>query len=361
VTLFHRQGVEVSEVKTILIIAVFDLLISSIIYTQIDRTNQNIWLDRKSFAERNIYPQQNASGEAQALSPIEIAALINDCGVRTTQMTWRLYSYTFRETDTEYGVDKQGQVKSKQSKVYEVYPLIIGKRSKWVYVQVSENDTSFSAERIARERERIIKDLTEIEASAAKAPPPKTSSTSSIPRFSSYGIKVEKHSGLSKTIWFINPTDFFMSHDFYAPHRVTFMGREAIQLSFRPRPNYVYDKTNVLYPEGVEDYGHVMAQLGGIVWIDASDKVIMRLEAIPIQELSGLNALSNDSSNIPIGFELMRLPEGTWVPSRSWYNSYGREKIFWKTAINRTRKYSDFKLFKTSVEMEKLDSPPGQP
>lgn len=349
--------------KTVLIIGVLILLIPSVIYPQTARTNQNLLFNRKSLADKQIYPLQDASGESLNLSPAEIAALISECGLRTTQMTRRLYNYTFMELDTEYEVDKKGQVKSEQSKVYEVYPLIIGKRSKWVYVQVSENNVPLSAEKITRARARITKELAELEESAAKKPAPTAASTSYIPRFSSYGIRVEKHSGLSKTIWFINPTDFFVSHDFYAPRSTTFKGREAILLRFRPRPNYVFDRTNVPYQEGVEDYGRVMAQLGGSVWIDASDKVILRLEAIPAQELSSLNALPKDSPNMnaPIGFELMRLPDGTWVPSLSWYNSYGRENIFWKTAISRTRKYSDFKLFKTSVEAEKLDSPPKQP
>lgn len=345
--------------KTVAIIAILTLLVHTAIYPHTLRTNQ--LLNIENLKETAVYQPQDMSIEPLKLSADEIAALINACGLRTTQMTRRLYNYTFTETDTEYGVGKKGEVKSEQSKVYEVYPLIIGKRSKWVYVQLSENNVPFSAEKIARERERLAKELTELEETAAKTQTRTASSTQYIPRYSSYGIRVEKHNGLSKTIWFINPTDFFVSHDFYAPRRTIFKGREAILLSFRPRPSYVFDKTNVPYQEGVEDYGRVMAHLGGFVWIDASDKIIMRLEAIPVQELSSLNNQPKDSTNAPLGFELTRLPDGTWVPSLSWYNSYGRENIFWKTAINRTRKYSDFKIFKTSVEAEKLDSPTTRP
>lgn len=286
----------------------------------------------------------------------EIASLINECGVRTTRMTGRLYNSTFHVTDTDRVIDKRGQVKSEQSKVFEVYPTNIGNLRKWIYVQVGENGLAFSDEKIARERDEAIKQTQKLEQQASMAPASQTT-TLYKPRFSSYGIKVEKRGGLSRTIWFINPTDFLTSHDFYAPQRVSFNGRETFVLRFRPRPGYVYDKTNVPYPQGVEDYGHVMSQLGGRIWIDALDKVIARLEARPSREFND-SADPNPDQNAPVWFELTRLPTGTWAPSVSSYNSYGREDVFWKTPISRSLKYSDYKVFKTTAEVEKIQAEP---
>lgn len=305
---------------------------------------------------------KGASGQPVKLTPDEIAKLINECGAVTTQMTGRLYDYTFNETDNEFVIDKEGRIKSEQSRVFEVYPLKIGNRRRWIYVQVSENGVPLSAEKFAQEREHAAKQTMELEQQAAS---PQTSQASAAyrPRFSSYGIRVEKHSGFSRTIWFINPTDFLVSHDFYAPQHVTFAGRETMLLSFRPRPGYVYDRTNVPYPDGVEDYGRVLSQLGGRIWIDASDKVIVRLEAKPAREFSDARATSvaAPDPNAPVWFELTRLPNGTWTPSMSRYNSYGREDVFWKTPISRSRSYSDFKIFKTSAEVEKIEAPPVKP
>ena len=100
-----------------------------------------------------------------------------------------------------------------------------------------------------------------------------------------------------------------------------------------------------------------MAQLGGKVWIDAADKVIARLEAMPLGEISDAGASAKDQpvANAPLGFEFARLQNGTWVPSRSWYNSYGRVNVFLKTAADRAQRYSDFKLFKTTVDLQKLE------
>jgi len=289
----------------------------------------------------------------------EIADLINECGVRTTRMTGRLYNSTFHVTDTDRVIDKQGRVKSEQSKVFEVYPTNIGNLRKWIYVQVGENGVAFSDEKIARERDQAVKQTQKLEQQASLAPANQTT-TLYKPRFSSYGIKVEKRGGLSRTIWFINPTDFLTSHDFYAPQRVSFNGRETFVLHFRPRPGYVYDKTNVPYPQGVEDYGRVMSQLGGRIWIDALDKVIARLEAKPARELNDSSDKpdTNPDDNAPVRFELTRLPNGTWAPSVSSYNSYGREDVFWKTRISRSLKYSDYKVFKTTAEVEKIQAEP---
>ena len=300
-----------------------------------------------------------ADGEPLEFTADGIAKLINECGLRTTQMTGRLYNYTFQATDTEFVLDKQGRVKREDSKVSEVYPINIGNRRKWIYVQVSENGVPLSAEKIASERNRATKQALELEQQASAASAHQNNTTYE-PRFSSYGIKVEKRGGLSRTIWFINPTDFLVSHDFYAPQRISFAGRETFLLYFKPRPGYVYDKTTVPYPEGVEDYGRAMSQLGGRVWIDALDKVIVRLEAEPARELSDTSNINPDE-NAAVWFEFIRLPNGTWAPSVSRYNSYGREAVFWKTTTSRLRKYCDYKLFKTTAEVEKIEAVPKQP
>ena len=302
-----------------------------------------------------------ATGEPLSLTADEIVKLINECGARTTQMTGRLYNSTFHATDTEYLIDKQGRVKSEHSKVFEVYPINIGNRQKWIYVQVSEDGVAFSPETIAHERERAVKKTMKLEQQAHTKPAGQINASNKL-RFASYGIKVEKRSRLSRTIWFINPTDFLVSHDFYAPRLVVFAGRETFLLNFRPRRGYVYDKTNVPYPDGVEDYGRAMSQLGGRIWIDAADKVIVRLEAKPWRELSESNDASNLTAdeNAAVWFELTRLPNGTWAPSISRYNSYGREDVFWNTPISRSRKYSDYKIFKTTAEVEKIGTAPKQ-
>lgn len=295
--------------------------------------------------------------DSPALSPEQVAALVAECGRRTTRMTTRIFDYTYTETLLEYEVDEAGKVRVASERVFEVYP-VWNRKGGYVRVQVSQNGAPLGAEKVARERERAVKSLAEAEA-AARGPQAATAAEVSGPQaFTSFGIGVEQHrrGGLSKTHWSIRPTDFLTSHDFYAPARTAYQGRAAILLSFRPRPGYVYDRTNVPFKDGVEDYGRVMSQLGGRVWIDAEDKVIVRLEAFPA---GGPPRADAAPAEAPLGFESRRLPDGTWVPARSWYNSFGREDFFWKTPLSRERRYADFKRFKVDVEGVKVDAPPA--
>src|SRR3954469_704633 len=100
-------------------------------------------------------------------TPDEIARLINDCGLQTTVMANRLFNYSFNQTATDEVLDKTGHVKSTESKVYEVYPTAIGRRVRLIYVEVAENGTPLSAEKIEKQRQRAAKETEELEKLAA--------------------------------------------------------------------------------------------------------------------------------------------------------------------------------------------------
>jgi len=285
-------------------------------------------------------------------TPEEIARLINECGQRTTAMAGRLYNYSFNQTDTDEVLDKANRARSSTSKTYEVFPVAVGRRARFIYVQVSENGVALSPKKIEEQRQRAAKETEEFEKTAATPINPTSAYKSS---WWSYGIKVEKHSRLSNTYWYPRPTDFLLSSEFFAPRRVKLDGRETILLNFRLRPGYVFDKTNVAYPDGIEDYGRAMSQLAGRIWIDAADKVIARLEASPAHEVSTSQAGDTPEPDLALTYQSQRLANGTWVPAAAHYNSYGREDVFWKTPLKRSLIYADFKLFKTTADVEKLE------
>ena len=302
-------------------------------------------------------PAQTVSPVEEKLTAAEITKLIDECGSRTTEMAARVYNYSFVQTEVYKAFDKKGSVKDEYTKVFEVYPITINGRARIIYVQLSENNMPFSAEKIAAQRERAARETMDLE---------KQSRTSALVspyrvRFWSYGIKAEKHARMSRTYWYIRPTDFLLGYDFFSPQRVTIGGRETVMLSFRPRPGYIYDETNVPYPQGIADYAGAMSQLGGRIWIDAIDKVLLRVEARAASEPPDAN--SNDPAKPATAFlfEFQRQPNGTWLPSRNTYNSFGREHIFWKTSMSRSVTYSDYKLFKTTADVDKTEPAPQKP
>ncbi len=285
-------------------------------------------------------------------TPDEIAKLISDCGLQTTVMANRLFNYSFHQTATDEVLDKTGRVKSTESKVYEVYPTAIGRRVRLIYVQVAENGTPLSADKIEQQRQHAAKETEELEKLASK-PPTTTGAYKS--SWWSYGVKVEKRSGFSRTYWYLRPTDFLLSSEFFAPRMIELGGRETIVLNFRLKPGYIFDKTNVAYSVGIEDYGKALAQLGGRIWIDAADKVIARLEASPAREVAKLETSNTPEANVALIYRSKRLENGTWVAIEARYNSYGREDVFWKTSTKRSLIYADFKVFKTTADVEKTE------
>jgi hypothetical protein len=282
----------------------------------------------------------------------DIAKLIDECGLQTAVMANRLFNYSFNQTIMDEVLDKAGRVKSSDSKLYEVYPTAIGRQARLIYIQVAENGAPLSADKIEKQRQRAAKETEELSKLAAK---PTTTTISYKYKWWSFGIKVEKRSSLSRTYWYLLPTDFLLSNEFFAPRRTTINGREAILLNFRLKQGYVFDKTNVAYPVGIDDYGKAISQLAGRIWIDAADKVTVRLEASPIGEATKSQASDKPEANVALSYEFKLLPNGTWVLTEAQYNSYGREDVFWKTPLKRSNVYTNFKLFKTTADVEKTE------
>lgn len=101
----------------------------------------------------------------------------------------------------------------------------------------------------------------------------------------------------------------------------------------------------------------VLARLAGRIWIDAAEHIIMRLEALSVREANAETSTFSPESNVPVEFEYMRLPNGTWVTSLIHVNTHGRNDIFEGDRFELTLRYRDFRLFSTNVEIERLNVP----
>lgn len=311
---------------------------------------------------------QIASGKTSDLTANEIATLVRECGERTTRMSAIIfYNYSYAQTESEFEYDKQGRAGGEKSKGFEMYPV---RGRSPVRVQTSENGVPLKPEKIERERERALAELLEAERKAANAPPqPAAVSAVTQPpvkSYSSFGIVLTQRTsgGFGKMNYPLRPTDFLVSHEFYAPRRVPLDNRETVLLRFRPRPDFVFDKSNLSFGEGIDGFNRIMRQLGGRIWIDAADKTIARLEAFPVDDANFAEFIKSDEPdpNAPLGFESARLPNGVWTPRRNWLNGYAREKIFGKlTPVSRAVRFGDFKAFQTEVKAVELNAPKTAP
>ncbi len=88
---------------------------------------------------------QGALSEELNLSAAEIAALVNECGARTTRMWVQLFDYKYTQTNVEYEIDKRGQVARERTKAYEVTPV---RRRAYVFDNYKLFTTSVESEKL---------------------------------------------------------------------------------------------------------------------------------------------------------------------------------------------------------------------
>ncbi len=301
--------------------------------------------------------QVTSSGQS-SLSTAEVAELINETCMRSWAMTGRVFDYTYTVESVERELDR-GSIRREHVKVYEAYPVrrSRARRRTSVLVQLSENGVPRSAEQIGRDRRRAARDITEAEERAANIlNRPTPVSNEQLPNQNSCAFRISPERGglLGRgfNVWW---TDFLAAYDFSAPRRTLFNDRESIVLSFRPRSDLVAGSSTT----------RVLSRLGGRIWIDAVDRIIIRIEALPLQEVRGNKATMTlaalPDSNAAVAFEWTRLPNGTWLQSLFLLNTYGSEEIFEGVEVNRTSRFRDFRLFSAHVERERLDPAQGRP
>jgi hypothetical protein len=292
---------------------------------------------------------QSASTHLASLTPAEIENLVADCRVRTDSMLMRIFDYTYTHTSTFRERNERGQITRERTGMAEAYP-VRGRR--FAYVPISRNGQPVAAETIERARQRAARDLTQAEERDANSQSRRSTVSSEQSQnhpAHHFGIFYDRNTGLTRKRFSIIPIDFLQTHEFYAPRRATFNHREAIVLNFRPRTGLV----------ATDMSGRLRARLGGRIWIDAEERILMRLEALPIGELSGVNisAVTAPNANAPVAFEWIRLSNGTWLPSLNSINTYGREDVFENIRFDFSYRLSNFRLFNITIERVEINPP----
>jgi hypothetical protein len=99
--------------------------------------------------------------------------------------------------------------------------------------------------------------------------------------------------------------------------------------------------------------------MAGVVWIDAADKVVARLEAWPRPATTEQEVPSAHPDAETIVYEQMRLPNGLWVPKRIRLNAIGKAALFNGTNKDMTFEFSQYQRF--NIEVEDLQPAPLKP
>src|SRR5262249_54096904 len=160
-------------------------------------------------------------------------------------------------------LDQRGKMIEHVS-AYEAYPIIIMGHHRHVISLISEGGAPISPKRLKKERQQAAK---EIEAAERESGGQDNGApTTGAERYVTAGIGLSQY---GDGVW-IGVSQFLQQCRFGAPRYDRLADREVIALDI------LSCSSNVSAPG--EQY---LARMAGVVWIDAADKVVARLEAWP--------------------------------------------------------------------------------
>ncbi|HEU0177478.1 MAG TPA: hypothetical protein VFV58_24710 [Blastocatellia bacterium] len=265
------------------------------------------------------------------LSSVDIPLLIRDSDRLGAAMHLRLPEYTYIQTRLSRELDQRGKMVERVS-AYEAYPVKVLGTRRHVISLISEDRAPISPKRLKKEREQAAKEMETAERESALqvdgAP------TADADKYVTAGIGVSQ---AGDGVW-IGVSQFLRQCRFGAPRYDRLGDRDVIALDIHPCAGDVSDPR--------ERY---LTRMAGVVWIDAADKVVARLEAWPASETERTPPSTHPDAETLV-YEQMRLPNGLWVPKRIRLNAIGKSTLFNGTDKDMTFEFSQYQRFNTEVK-----------
>lgn len=266
--------------------------------------------------------------------PIELApaSLLEEIEKNGAAMARRLGEYTYSLRKVRRTFDKKGRLRGEEYKDYEAYPV----KGQHALVQMSANGTRATIDRVELDRKHATEALikNEEENLANKAA-----------QQGYWGAGIDGFVQGKQIYLSINPAHFFRACEFSAPRLVLLDGRETIVLDYRPRPEAQLS----LEKDWVQ-------KMTGSVWIDAADKVLIRLEG-----LAQTNTIATAQRTPNLVYQQQQISAGLWAPVLIRLNSGGEADLFRGLNNDVWFEFSNFKRFDAAGTEIKLQAPNEKP
>jgi hypothetical protein len=250
-----------------------------------------------------------------------------------------LEKYTYTQTVTKREFDKSGVMKEKETSTYEI-TFYRGRRVRRLAEKNGKPLSEEEREKQTRQLEKVIKDIDKQEAEKERKE----------------REAAEKGKPVNDDDRRVTIADVLRSSRLVNPRREQFRRREVIVFDFEPHPGYKPKK----------DVEKLMQKLSGVVWVDASDRQVVRVEARLIDSYKvGGGVLASIKPGAAFVIEQDRINDEIWLPSYAEFNLSARIFLFAGFSLNQTVKYGDYQRFNVEAEKEKLKPPseenPKQP
>jgi hypothetical protein len=303
--------------------------------------------------------------------PFDISGLVRESDLHGALMHRRLNEYTYTLVKIKRVLNDHNKVTREVVQSFEAYPC----PGQHVLIQLSQNGNALPPDEVATQRRLAGEELERAEREALKrreavaAPAAAAMEATDNPgKYLVAGISVSSNGKYLNAL--IDLSEFLRSGEFSNPHRDMLGKREAIVLNFRSR-------ADVKFPANMS----FMSKLSGTVWIDAEDKVVVRLEGWPVTATSpeakpatadikaatemktahevqdSRETQDSSESQAAIIYQQVRLPTGVWVPSLIRMNAGGDPALFNGLNWDVMFRFSDYKRYSTDVEGVQLEKP----
>ncbi len=264
-----------------------------------------------------VYAQANGPGPQPApenVAPPDPAALLKTVYENQKQIEATRKDYIFRRKDVEQALDSHGQVKSAETREYEVY--FVGP---WEIERlVSKDGKPLSEGERRRQEEDVRRQEAKARARIAKR-------------------DADEKPGQDE----ITMAKFLAADHFFNLRRETYQGHEVYAMDFEPRPDF--------HPHSLMD--KLLKALGGTIWIDEQAKQVVRLEARFLQSVKvagGLVGSLQKGGNVVL--------EQRFVNNELWMPSYmelhlDAHVFFIPKSMNVVSTYSDYRKFRVNSKV----------
>jgi hypothetical protein len=284
---------------------------------------------------------------------VDIPALVKEANCKGAGDMLAEYSYVM--TSKGRSKDKKGQTKE-GSTTYEVFipTLKSGTRGKGILVVTARDGVPVPAAELEKARTEAGERLEKAEEKNARenpSPPPTDSIVKGMLPLGMYTHSTHNQSSLlKKGSAALTIHTFLKTCELTLTRRGSSDGREILVFNFAPRPDAQFN-----------DNEKYIAQLTGEIWIDARDRIVTRLTGWP-----SLGAGIPGSTNPPpasgerppaVYVEMMRLPEGIWLPRVIRINGADYPKLFDGITTEAVSMFSNYIRFSTEIKDIKVNTP----
>lgn len=289
-------------------------------------------------------PSAIAQSPASDAATSDLLALLRDMHEKGPRCHGQMGDFTLTFTFFHHRFEKKGRAKD-TSRTFEVFAPDSYRNRKSTFrapiLLVAEDGVPVAPGKLAKEREKLTRELDELERNPNKSGKRKNGAS-----FSLSPGEPNTYAGFTSSVGIfagenaLSPSLILEVSQFSAGHRETLDGRETMVVEFRAKPGLNFDKPL-----------RYMAQLEGLIWIDVKDRVLVRLEGWQRTRSKGTGFLSNPRpENVPVLYEQLRIEDGIWFPRRQRLRDDATTTMF--SSLENAEvgvEYENYRRFRTEV------------